>query len=864
MFYTDSGKKFSYNILGFIATQKIGLHTKVTNVDLYNYPHIIIKLLIAKKYSLNIHGLYEDKRFDLNYSMTSKWIESNALKIKSDVNITGKIQGHRRELTITGKGIALDGNISYAGVKHRRSFNDVHVNMQDINSSKLFKLLGQKATFNGVANAYLNFDIISHEERQGVLYYTVIDKDYQGIEVNVAAELKVNNEKYTFTMEARTPTASIHLLQGKYNQEYKEASAVYVLDIKNVSDLKKMLKVNYDGAFYSIGKIGYDNKHLSMQGFSQSLGGVIDLVLRDEKLIFNLNDIPLIPLMKNLNIEPLFDTNITGEGIYDIKNKMLTLDATLDTLSFKESKLSKSILKSSAVDLSKEVFDNNHLHLRTIDDDLSTTLTLANKKNHLHFKDIHVNAKNHSVKSNIDLHMYQYSLEGDLYFKLDKYTSSNDTYINFDGLIQKHYALKLKGLVNKEWISMDYTLLAARLPSHVCTIVDDINVTGHINGPFKRLHVDGQGTAIDGNISYKGVYLKHHLEDVKIQAQNIHALKLSTLLGYPKFPYGKGDLRAEFKYLSQSKQKGTIDYSLRDATLFDLPFSIDTKVKVESKKQTFKASITLANAKIQLSQGIFNTNTGKSKAFYTLDITDLAAFETLLGYKYKGALNAVGTVKYHEDYHIHGLTKTFDGLSEFTYDTASLKIDFSNISFKRIMSLFPYPAILDADTTGQISYDFNKELLLLKTDLKNAKFSYHEEMDTLYRKSGINLLKETFTNSSLNVKYQNKAIFANLIMDSKTSHLSFTNTIIDTKLKTVNAYFDVKIQGKEFTGKVFGLLDNPKINLNMQKLIRHEMDKQLDSIVGEGNRKMMESMPMGDVAKDVASGMGGAFMGMFF
>lgn len=50
----------------------------------------------------------------------------------------------------------------------------------------------------------------------------------------------------------------------------------------------------------------------------------------------------------------------------------------------------------------------------------------------------------------------------------------------------------------------------------------------------------------------------------------------------------------------------------------------------------------------------------------------------------------------------------------------------------------------------------------------------------------------------------------------------------------------------------------------MQKLIRHEMDRQLDSIVGEGNRKMMEAMPMGDVAKDMASGVGGAFMGVFF
>jgi hypothetical protein len=101
-------------------------------------------------------------------------------------------------------------------------------------------------------------------------------------------------------------------------------------------------------------------------------------------------------------------------------------------------------------------------------------------------------------------------------------------------------------------------------------------------------------------------------------------------------------------------------------------------------------------------------------------------------------------------------------------------------------------------------------------------------------------------------------------MNNETSHLSLTNTQINTKANTINAFFDIKMQGSEFTGKIYGPLDKPKINLNMQKLIRHEMDRQLDSIVGEGNRKLMENMPMGDMAKDVASGMGGAFMGMFF
>jgi hypothetical protein len=42
------------------------------------------------------------------------------------------------------------------------------------------------------------------------------------------------------------------------------------------------------------------------------------------------------------------------------------------------------------------------------------------------------------------------------------------------------------------------------------------------------------------------------------------------------------------------------------------------------------------------------------------------------------------------------------------------------------------------------------------------------------------------------------------------------------------------------------------------------MDKQLDGIIGKDGRKLMESMPMGGVAKDVATEVGASFMGIFF
>ncbi len=87
---------------------------------------------------------------------------------------------------------------------------------------------------------------------------------------------------------------------------------------------------------------------------------------------------------------------------------------------------------------------------------------------------------------------------------------------------------------------------------------------------------------------------------------------------------------------------------------------------------------------------------------------------------------------------------------------------------------------------------------------------------------------------------------------------------MDTNKSTINSYFDFKMQKQEFSGKVYGSIDDPEVNLNMQKLIRFQMDKQLDSMMGKKNRQIMEKIPMGGAAKNMATGMGASFIGMFF
>jgi FAD/FMN-containing dehydrogenase len=103
----------------------------------------------------------------------------------------------------------------------------------------------------------------------------------------------------------------------------------------------------------------------------------------------------------------------------------------------------------------------------------------------------------------------------DTFKPLDDYITK-DYYVQFEGLAEKHYKVTLDGLFNHKLINMDYSLKAQRFPSHICTIEDNISIQGHVNGPFTRLRIRGEGSALDGNVSYDGIKVGNTFENVNI------------------------------------------------------------------------------------------------------------------------------------------------------------------------------------------------------------------------------------------------------------------------------------------------------------------------------------------------------------
>ena len=686
--YTESGKKYAYDMLSLYASYNLGVDVDIQDVNLTDFPHIQANIILDTQYKVVLDGFVKDKHINFHYHLLSDCYKSTMCTFDDMIDVQGKISGHKNRIRITGEGKTLDGNITYSLVKKKKQFEDVNIVLKDINSSKLFTLLGEKTIFKTKVNANITFN-------------------------------HIKNDSYIFNLSLSSKEIHLYVTEGHYQKDKETAKANYMLKVPDLSLLGKKLLTNYHGALHISGKLHYKDKALKVIGVSKDFGGVVYVNYEHNKTHLLLQNIAANTLMQNFNLYPFLEANISGEGVYNLRTKQMDFKAKLGT-----ARLLTSALKN-------EIFDSNTFDIHFKDDTFRANLKLINKKAHI--------------------------------------LLTNTTFKDMSSL----------------------------------------------------------STNIDFNTPNKS---------------------------------SKG----KFTLISNEKKPRKKNYSMHfSGTYQTVPLQIDTNVTIKNKKVFFHTLAKLASSDINISDGFYNRKTNTAKAFYTFSTKNLASLEPIIG-KYLGSFYARGTINYKNYLRIRGLTNTFAGMVDFLYKKDMLYVDLENVSLTRFMRLFPYPQMLQAQVNGNINYDYTKKQLLVQTDLNDTKFLSSDIVNTIFKKSGINLLKETFTKSTLFAIYQHDILAGDLLLKNTQSHFYVKNTQLNTKKDTVNAQFDLRMQGQEFSGKVYGSLQDPKVKLNMDKLIRYQMDKQLDSVIGKENRKLMESMPMGGAAKDVATDMGAGFMEMFF
>jgi len=107
-------------------------------------------------------------------------------------------------------------------------------------------------------------------------------------------------------------------------------------------------------------------------------------------------------------------------------------------------------------------------------------------------------------------------------------------------------------------------------------------------------------------------------------------------------------------------------------------------------------------------------------------------------------------------------------------------------------------------------------------------------------------------------------LVGDLKLENNKHYLYLRSILINSTENSIDTYFAVKMQKQELTGKVYGSMDDPKVNLRLQKYIKHQMSQQMDRVMGKEATRVIRQIPMEGMAEGMAAGATASFIKVFF
>jgi hypothetical protein len=399
--------------------------------------------------------------------------------------------------------------------------------------------------------------------------------------------------------------------------------------------------------------------------------------------------------------------------------------------------------------------------------------------------------------------------------------------------------LSLNGIADEDNMSLNYHLRGDTFKWDEYNITNSASVKGKMEGNFSELFISGEGEIFHGKTMYQFTRKLNRLEDVELTLKSVDSKLLLDFLKYEKIVAGKVDVLMDFEYFSSYQRKGLAKISMKKATMLKVlegsEFSLESKILVKNLLYKFSADINSDIGKLRLANGYYNKSADSIKAEYGLHINELSYFEELLGHQYQGELNTAGNLSYEmEKLTLLGDSLSYGGLLEYNYQNNYLDLKFQGVSLEKILRQLSFPALLSSKIYGTASYDIEDEIILVDTKLKETRFRRTNMTDKIYEMADIDVLKDVYDDSIFTAGYQDDILTSRLKIDNGVNHLYLKNTRMNSKTNKITADFEVMIDDQEFFGEVYGTLEDPKVSVDMSKLIQYQINKKIDNFFGRG------------------------------
>ncbi len=427
--------------------------------------------------------------------------------------------------------------------------------------------------------------------------------------------------------------------------------------------------------------------------------------------------------------------------------------------------------------------------------------------------------------------------------------------------------IELSGFMSPfdEIYDITYHIIGEKIVFNAIHLKDKVDVKGTLKGTKENFKLNGEGLALEGKVLFSLHHQAKKDEDIVLQMHKVSSAKLVKLFGKEPLLAGICSIDVDIPLYSEFEKEGdiTLDIhrsgaylqNIRHAYGIQLPddfmLSGEGHLHLANAVHTFDAKVKTNVADIVFKRGKITEVNKKLTALYHLEIEELSKLQFLTKKRYGGAFVADGALEYLDGFRFDGKSKSLGGEMDYYYAKGTLEAKLVALSLAKLFTSMYYPTIMLGDISGKAEVDIDKNVAVVNLRSHNLHFKKSSVIETIYKATSVDIAREIFTKTYFTSTIENGVVFYDFKADNKASHIYLLDAQMDSRQNTINTNFDIKMQGEELSGQVYGSLKSPRVKLDMGKYLEFKAKKEIDEFFGVGTsqkvKKELDDVDMDDV-----------------
>ena len=399
-------------------------------------------------------------------------------------------------------------------------------------------------------------------------------------------------------------------------------------------------------------------------------------------------------------------------------------------------------------------------------------------------------------------------------------------------------------LLSQEF-DLKYLLFSEGFKSKDFVLDEKIDLKGTIKGTPDHISLEGLGKAINSNLKYSLKTQQKEIEDIRIDIKKGSLRSFLLLANQSPYLAGTFDLHVDMPKLDIQNPNGKASLVFhqgkvnRDLIKKDfnitLPknfrYSGDFHSKVKGTYASLDGKLKTTLADLFLKEGKFYTKSKKMETHYTLNVPKLSKLEQIIGKKLRGTVKSTGIATFDKEMKITGNSTSFGGDIRYDLQASKLNAKITSVRLTNILHTLIAPKIFEGMIFGDATYDLTTKKGNIDTKIETVKLLPNQVTDILKNYANINLTKERYNQTTFTADLNDNLITFDFDAKSKKSYIVVNEGTVQKDKNTMDAKFDIKVDGKDFSGTLKGDITKPKVKLDSSKYLKQKVSKEINKFI---------------------------------